>query len=51
MYSKLERFFLCDEFKNLTLASEKDYTCAVNPFDKRYTYVMPSKRRRNPFDF
>ena len=52
MFSMLERYYLCDEFKNLKLSSQKDYTCCVNPFDKRYTYVMPKikKERRNPFD-
>ncbi|MDE7107156.1 MAG: type IV secretory system conjugative DNA transfer family protein, partial [Clostridiales bacterium] len=50
MLSKLERYYLCDEFKNLPLASEKDYTCSVNPFDKRYKYVMPKKKRHGFFD-
>ena len=50
MFSKLERYYLCDEFKNLPLASEKDYKCAVNPFDKRYTYTIARRSRRNPFD-
>lgn len=52
MFSKLERYYLCDEFKNLKLATEKDYTCSVNPFDKRYTYVMAKgkKRSRSIFD-
>lgn len=53
MFSKLERYYLCDEFNGLKLASEKEYTCNINPFDKRYTYVMQKnkKRSRNPFDF
>ena len=53
MFSKLERYYLCDEFKGLKLASEKEYACSINPFDKRYTYVMQKnkKRSRNPFDF
>lgn len=53
MFSNLERYYLCDEFKNLPLASEKDYKCSINPFDKRYTYVMQrnKKRSRNAFDF
>lgn len=52
MFSKLERYYLCEEFNNLNLASEKEYTCSINPFDKRYTYVMPKKqKKRNPFDF
>ncbi len=50
MFSKLERYFLCGEFKNLPMASEKEYTCSVNAFDKRYKYVMPKKKRHNFFD-
>lgn len=52
MFSKLERFYLCDEFKSLKLASEKDYACEINPFDKRYTYTVPKSRKKssNPFD-
>ncbi|MDE7454012.1 MAG: type IV secretory system conjugative DNA transfer family protein [Clostridia bacterium] len=50
MFSKLERYFLCDEFKNLPLTSESDYTCGVNPFDKKYKYVMSRKKRRSLFD-
>ncbi len=49
MFSKLERYYLCDEFKDLKLASEKDYRCNVNPFDKRYTYVLPKDRKRRSF--
>lgn len=51
MYSKLERFFLCEEFKDLELSYERDYTCPINPFDKKYTYVMPKSTKKNsPFD-
>lgn len=49
-FSNLERYFLCDEFKNLPLASEKDYKCRVNPFDLKYKYVMSKRKRRNFFD-
>lgn len=52
LYSKLERYYLLNEMKDLPLASEKEYQCSVNPFDKRYTYtVTPSGRSRNFFDF
>ena len=47
MFSMLQRYFLCSEFSNLKLASEKDYTCNVNPFDRRYTYVMPKKAKKS----
>lgn len=53
MFSKLERFFMCDEFKNLPMTSEKEYACSVNPFDKRYTYIVKKtlKKRRSLFDY
>lgn len=52
MFSKLERYFLCDEMKDLKLASEKDYYCKINPSDKKYTYVRPKdKKRKFNFDF
>ena len=52
MLSKLERYYLCDEFKNLELAFEKDYECGVNPFDQRYAYKLPksTKKSRGLFD-
>ncbi|MDE6058728.1 MAG: type IV secretory system conjugative DNA transfer family protein [Clostridia bacterium] len=51
MFSKLERYYLCDEFKNLKLASEKEYKCSVNPFEKRYTYTVSAKKKHSLFDF
>lgn len=41
-FSRLERYYMIDEMKNLPLSSEKDYRCSVNPFDKRYVYVFKS---------
>lgn len=49
MYSKLERYYLCEEFKNLELSSEKDYVSSVNPFDERYIYRF-EPRCKNPYD-
>lgn len=52
LYSKLERYYLLNEMKDLPLASEKEYQCSVNPFDKRYTYTVTRKgHSRNFFDF
>ncbi len=54
LYSKLERYYRLDEMKNLPLASEKEYTSTVNPFDKRYTYIIrknDARRRLYDFDF
>lgn len=50
MFSKLERYFLCDEMSDLPLSSESDYVCKVNPFDRRYTYVC-KPRKKNAFNF
>lgn len=51
MFSKLERYYLCDEFKNLKLSSEKNYRCSVNPFDKRFRYEATKRKKRSPFGF
>lgn len=50
LFSRLERYFTCEEFKNLPKSSSKDYVTEINPLDKKYTYV-PKRRRRNPYDF
>ena len=44
MFSKLERYYECDEFTGLSEAAESDYACDVNPFDKRYIYEIKLKR-------
>lgn len=53
LFSKMERYYLCDEFKDLPQLSEREYRCSVNPFDKRYTYTptKPSKARKSLFDY
>ncbi len=52
LFSKLDRYYLIDEMNHLPLTDEKKYCCSVNPFDKRYTYVVsPKKRRSFDFDF
>lgn len=52
MLSKLERYFLCDEFKDLPLSSVNDYKNSVDFLDKKYEYIVSSRRKkRNPFDF
>lgn len=42
LFSKLERYYMCEEFNNFTLTSDKEYVGAVNPLDKRYMYKKPS---------
>lgn len=53
MFSRLERFYECEEFKNLKLSSVKDYKCGVNPFDKKYSYTYKASKPKisDPFDF
>lgn len=50
LFTKLERYYLLSEMNNLPLSSEKEYKCSVNPFDKRYTYVI-KQDDKSPFDF
>lgn len=50
LFTKLERYYLLREMNNLPLSSEKEYKCSVNPFDKRYTYVI-KQAKKSPFDF
>jgi len=38
MYSKLERYYLCKEFSDLPLASDKDYQSKINPLERKYSY-------------
>ena len=45
MFSKMERYFLCDEYAFLQTSSEKDYHSTVNPLDKKYIYV-PQKQKK-----
>lgn len=52
LYSKMERYYILDEMKNLPLACAKEYKCSVNPFDKRYRYVVTKKSKsHSTFDF
>lgn len=51
MFSKLERYFMCEEMSNLPLSDEKDYVCKVNPFDRRYTYEFKASHKKKSFDF
>lgn len=52
MFSKMERYYLCDEMSNLPLVSEKDYKCSVNLFDRRYIYAFkPIEKKKKSFNF
>ncbi|MGN0812253.1 MAG: type IV secretory system conjugative DNA transfer family protein [Candidatus Coproplasma sp.] len=54
LFSRMERYFLCKEFCNLQLSSDKDYVCPLNPLDKKYIYTFNrgnALRNRRPFDF
>ncbi|MCM1533661.1 MAG: type IV secretory system conjugative DNA transfer family protein [Corallococcus sp.] len=53
LFSRLERYYLCPEYKDLPLTNEKEYACSVNPLDPKYTYVYNEKnnRLRSIFDF
>ena len=49
MFSMLERYFMCKEFKGLPTALEADYVCAISPFDRKYIYKGKLKRRSMSF--
>ncbi len=56
MFSKLVRYYLIDEMKNLPLSSEKEYVCPVNVFDKKYFYTHgkvenPHRQEKRTFKF
>ncbi len=54
MFSRMERYYLCKEFSNFQLSSVKDYTCSINPLDKKYTYSFAKgakKKGKYSFDF
>ncbi|MGN1103342.1 MAG: type IV secretory system conjugative DNA transfer family protein [Candidatus Coproplasma sp.] len=52
LFSRMERYFTCEEFSNLEFSSEKDYVCPINPLDKKYihTFDKSAYRGRRPFD-
>lgn len=51
LFSRLERYFLCDEFKNLPQEECKQYKCSINPFDEKYTYSPQSSgAKKSLFD-
>lgn len=53
LYSRLERYYMCKEFSDLPQSDYREYKCAINPFDERYTYVLSSsktKKKTNLFD-
>lgn len=38
LFSKLERYFECEEYKNLFLTEDKQYMSTINPLDDKYSY-------------
>lgn len=53
LFSRMERYFTCKEFEGLTLSSDEDYVCPLNPLDKKFIYTVKrdTSRRRRPLDF
>ncbi|MCM1130184.1 MAG: type IV secretory system conjugative DNA transfer family protein [Roseburia sp.] len=43
LYSKLERYFQCEEFNKLPLADDKKYLTHINPLDRKYIYIRKPK--------
>ena len=44
MLSKMERYYLCEEFNNLETTSANDYVSDVQPLDDKYDYKYVSRR-------
>lgn len=54
MFSRMERYYLCKEFSNFQLSSDKDYVCEINPLNKKYAYSFSKdakKKKKFSFDF
>lgn len=52
LFSKLERYFTCEELNSLPQSNVSDYKVKIDPSDRRYTYnVILIKRRSLSFDF
>ncbi len=49
LFSKMERYFTCKEFENLTLSRDEDYVGALNPLDSKYTYVLAKDAKKENF--
>ncbi len=47
LLSKLERYYLCKEYSEFESSDEKEYQGNVNPFEKRFIYVLQEKKKRN----
>lgn len=39
LWSKLERYYLCDELNSLPISYDKDYVSSISPFDDEYQYT------------
>lgn len=50
LFSRLERYYLCDEFKNLPLSRETDYKCSIDTNDQRFEYDLHQIRARVMMD-
>ncbi|MCH5179721.1 MAG: type IV secretory system conjugative DNA transfer family protein [Erysipelotrichales bacterium] len=50
LFSRLERYYLCDEFNKLPLSWEKDYKCNIDYDDKKFNY-KPDTPPRSKYSF
>lgn len=52
LWSKLERYFECPELAELPKADLSEYKSEINPYDKKYVYLIPTGKKNNDdFDF
>lgn len=54
LYSRLERYFLCDEYKDIPEEDYRQYKCPINPFDDKFVYTYLTTKsngsKKNLFD-
>ncbi len=51
LFSKLERYYMCDEFNHLPQSNADDYYGRVNPCSSRYIYIHTPKRHRSYYGY
>lgn len=51
MFSRMERYYTCKEFKNLPISDSKDYNGTVDPLDDKYVYEIKPRNKTKHFHF
>lgn len=51
LWSKLERYYLCNELNGLPQGDYRDYVCNVDPYEAKYKYRFKKKKINRGFPF